>query len=834
MPELIIDHREISVPQGTKVIDAAERLGIMIPRFCYHPALGSLGACRMCAVLFNEGPVKGLEMSCMVEAEDGMVVSTDAPEAVAFRRWIVECLMLNHPHDCPVCDEGGHCLLQDETVSGGHGIRRYKGKKRTYRDQDLGPFIQHEMNRCIHCWRCRRFYQEYAGYHDLGALGIANRIYFGRIEEGPLSSPFSGNLVDICPTGVFTDKPSRFKGRRWDFERAPSLCLHCSLGCNIVASGRYRELVRVEARLNRQVNGYFMCDRGRYGYQYANRVDRPRRPRVDGREASWDAALRTTAERLGEIVERSGSQAIACLGSVRNSLETQARLVALCRNQGWPEPRFFLDPATERKARSAASRLDSTLAVSMKDLEEADFILAVGVDPINEAPMLALSMRQAQRRGATLAVLDPRPVVLPADFHHVPVHPRSLYLALSALITRALHRDAIERMGTRPLQFYDHARGIAPEKQDLTEQITLLARGLRESRRPVIVCGTNIVPETVPPLAADLALLLQQEKPDTGLFYVLEGANAFGAAILSPPQDPREHLLECIEKGDTRALLLVENDPFARFPDQERLRNALGKLDLLATLDYLPSPVIRMANIVLPTRTTFETRGRYANQEGRVQETWPAYQGGISLAQVRHGAHPPRTFQDHIPGGDVRNASRVVTDIDSKLSGTEGKTGSGDFWEFLEERGIGVAVTDPDDHGTDGVRLVQKQDRTPVFSAENFSLTACAAPPEALTVLLVDWTFGTEELSRYSSIAEQAENPPTITLHARDAADMGIAAGDTIALPVDGVRLEMEVEVTEHMARGIMILPLHRQLDWDRISRIPSAILKKSIKRKKR
>ncbi|MGC1402908.1 MAG: 2Fe-2S iron-sulfur cluster-binding protein, partial [Thermodesulfobacteriota bacterium] len=156
MPKLIIDNREIEVPKGTKVIEAAGKLGIVIPRFCFHPALGSLGACRMCAVMFLEGPIKGVEMSCMEEAKEGMVVSTTAPEAVDFRRQVIEWLMMNHPHDCPVCDEGGHCLLQDLTVAGGHGIRRYPGKKRTYNDQDLGVFIQHEMNRCIHCFRCRR------------------------------------------------------------------------------------------------------------------------------------------------------------------------------------------------------------------------------------------------------------------------------------------------------------------------------------------------------------------------------------------------------------------------------------------------------------------------------------------------------------------------------------------------------------------------------------------------------------------------------------------------------------------------------------------------------
>ena len=157
------------------------------------------------------------------------------------------------------------------------------------------------MNRCIHCYRCRRFYQEFAGYRDLGAMQIANRVYFGRYSEGPLESPFSGNLVDVCPTGVYTDKPARYKGRRWDFERGSSLCIHCSLGCRTVANARYREVVRVEARFSDAVNGYFICDRGRYGFCYTNHSERPRRAESPGKRSAWEAGVRRVAAELSRI-----------------------------------------------------------------------------------------------------------------------------------------------------------------------------------------------------------------------------------------------------------------------------------------------------------------------------------------------------------------------------------------------------------------------------------------------------------------------------------------------------------------------------------------------------
>ena len=355
MPKIIIDDREIEVAPGTKVIEAAEKLGIMIPRFCYHPALGSVGACRVCAVKFLQGPFKGVQMSCMVTAQDGMVVSTTDKEAVAFRKYVIEWLMLHHPHDCPVCDEGGHCLLQDMTVSGGHGIRRYLGKKRTYTDQYLGPLLQHEMNRCIHCYRCARFYQEFSGYRDLGAMQSANQTYFGRFKDGILESPFSGNLSDLCPTGVYTDKPARFFGRRWDFERSPSLCINCSLGCHTVASCRYRKVVRQEARFSNSVNGYFICDRGRYGFLYANLEQRPRRALIDGEAVSVDQGINALKKRLKAIINKAGKAAVACAGSSRSSLETLAMLKRVCLANGWSAPASFVDTATARNVKSAVT-----------------------------------------------------------------------------------------------------------------------------------------------------------------------------------------------------------------------------------------------------------------------------------------------------------------------------------------------------------------------------------------------------------------------------------------------------------------------------------------------
>ncbi len=845
MPKLTIDRLEVKVPEGTNVLEAAELLGIMIPRFCYHPALGSVGACRVCAVMFLEGPVKGVEMSCMTEAKDGMVVSTTHPEAMEFRRYVIEWLMMNHPLDCPVCDEGGHCLLQDETVSGGHGIRRYPGPKRTYHDQYLGVFVQHEMNRCIQCWRCRRFYQEFAGYRDLGAMQIGNRTYFGRFGDGALESPFAGNLIDVCPTGVFTDKPSRFIGRRWDFERGPSLCLHCSLGCNTVASAKYREVVRLEARLHEAVNGYFICDRGRYGFAYTNLPERPRRARLGDREVPWGEAIQAAADQLAQISRDYGPGAVACLGGIRSSLETQGALKLFCRSHGWRDPTFFWDPALEHKVKMAVARLDGRLAVSLRQIEDADFIVAVGADPVNEAPMLALALRQAQRRGAPVAVLDPRPVELPLEFVHLVVPPGCLEAALAALVKGALAGAAAAGLANAARAFYDALPEGYPGDPAVGTRLTALAEGLQNSRKPVVVCGTDIVRETTPGCAADAALLLQHAGKEAGLFYLLPGANAFGAALITAPETPgaasspggqwpwgpaqvgeplgsgkpalnAEEILEGIDQGEIKALVLAESDPFWLSGDEERVAWALERLELLVVLDYLPSPTVKRAHVVLPTIPLFErTAAGFVNQEGRLQAARPVHGGGTPLALISPEVHPPRTFLDSVPGSDPRTPAEIFQELTQAVSGLTAPAPV-DLWAWLGRGNPVLAqVKSLADH-PEGVRLLPA-----ARAGQDF--TAAPAPPEEppaaqAELLLVDWTFGTEELASYAPVLREAEGEPVLCLHPQDAARSGLAAGNRAAVHLPKGSLAVTVKLAENMAPGVMVLPRHRRLDWRKLA----------------
>jgi NADH-quinone oxidoreductase subunit G len=855
MLKLTIDNRVVEVPEGANVLEAAEKLGIMIPRFCYHPAMGSIGACRVCAVMFLEGPVKGVEMSCMTKAKDGMVVSTTHPEAMEFRRYVIEWLMLNHPLDCPVCDEGGHCLLQDETVSGGHGIRRYLGPKRTYHDQDLGLFVQHEMNRCIQCWRCRRFYQEFAGYRDLGAMGIGNRTYFGRFSAGALESPFAGNLIDVCPTGVYTDKPSRFKSRRWHLERGPSLCLHCSLGCNIVGSAEYREMVRLEARLHEDVNGYFICDRGRYGFYYANLSTRPRQARVEGRNVSWDEAIQAAAVRLVKISQKYGPGAVACVGGTRSSLETQGALKLFCRTHGWRDPQFFWDPALERKVKAAVSRLDERLAVSLRQIESADFILAAGVDPVNEAPMLALALRQAGRQGATIAILDPRPVSLPCEFQHLAVAPGDLDTALGTLVKGALSADQVEGLPQLARAFYDALPGQYPGDPNLAGPLPDLAAALQKSQKPVVVCGTDIVRETTPSVAADLALLMQATGKQAGLFYLLPGANAFGAGLIMAPEQPNaagqptaqwpwgtaelgeplgpgqpalsaDQILEAIDQGQIKAMVLVENDPFWQSYDEERVAWALDKLEFLVVLDYLPSPTVTRANVLLPTLSLFErTASSFLNQEGRAQAAPPVHFGGTPIALISPDVHPPRSFLDYVPGSDPRTPAEIFQELTQAASRL--KTPAPDLWTWLARQNPVFSRMSALHEHPEGVRLLPEANPEHDFAA--LFKPPSAPPPDTVELLLVDWTFGTEELAGYAELLRKAETAPLLSMHPQDAAKSGLRDGNRAAIHLPKGSLAVKVKVTAAMAPGVGVLPRHRQLDWRKLSGTPVYLTPQNI-----
>ncbi|MGZ5050751.1 MAG: NADH-quinone oxidoreductase subunit NuoG [Methylobacter sp.] len=628
MAGIDIDGKIYEAKNGDNLLSACLSLGLDLPYFCWHPALGSAGACRQCAVIqYKDADDKRgkLVMACLTPVADGLRVSLAAEVAQKFRADNIELLMTNHPHDCPVCEEGGECHLQDMTEMTGHTFRRYRGLKRTHNNQDLGPFINHEMNRCIACYRCVRFYDDYAGGKDLQVLGIHNNVYFGRYEDGALENEFSGNLVEVCPTGVFTDKTfSAHYARKWDLQSAPSICVHCGLGCNTSPGERYGTLRRIVNRYHADINGYFLCDRGRFGYGFANSPERIRQPRLKG-----DTGIGAEAA-LSHFHGLLKNGTAIGIGSPRASLEANFALRTLVG-----EDNFFLGlDDTEHRILDLIVKLmfeGGICSPSLREVEQADAILILGEDPTHSAPRLALSLRQAARNASfelaeKLHVLPwqdaaVRNLELQAE---TPMFIASIYSTRLDDIASGTYRAApedIARLGFAIAHCLDPsapaAEGLANGELVLAEKI---ADSLKQAKRPLIVTGTGCSSLEVVQAAYNVAKALPQA--DKCVSFIVPECNSLGLAIVGGK--PLAEAFERVGNGLADTAVILENDLYRRAP--ERNVDLLLRLAAHAVvIDSLENRTAKSAELVLPAATFAESEGSLVNNEGRAQRYFPVY-----------------------------------------------------------------------------------------------------------------------------------------------------------------------------------------------------------------
>ncbi|MHC4941763.1 MAG: NADH-quinone oxidoreductase subunit NuoG [Planctomycetota bacterium] len=633
MVTIYIDSKPHDVKDGQNLLQAVLGLGFHLPYFCWHPALGSVGACRQCAVkqFRDEGDERGMiVMACMTPVSEGLRISLDDPEAVEFRAAVIEWLMSNHPHDCPICDEGGECHLQDMTVMSGHTYRKHRFNKRTFSNQDLGPFINHEMNRCIQCYRCVRYYHDYAGGRDLNCFASRNRTYFGRSRPGVLESPFSGNLVEVCPTGVFTDKTlKQHYTRKWDLASAPSLCTLCSLGCNILTGERYGTLRRVLNRYHGQVNGYFLCDRGRYGYEFVNSERRIRQPRFQGKAGSGideGAAVEAVARLL------EGSSRVIGIGSSRASLEVNFSLRSLVGEEN------FFNGMGRDESRCVQAMIEVLIAghgrkCSLKDAACSDAVLVLGEDVTGTAPLLELALRQALRQ-APMARSDALKIPRWNDFfvRLVAGEDRSpLFVATpSETALDDLARGTVRAVPDDIARFgFAVAHSLNPEApavDGLSEGekvwVAAAAEALKEADRPLIVAGASLQREATIRAAANIATALRSPEKEAGLFFVAPECNSLGLGLLETKD--LEAAAEAVEGGDEVSVIVVENDLFRRMPEQ-KLETVLESVKSLVVIDFLENSLTERADALLPGAAFAESGGTLVNQEGRAQRFFPVF-----------------------------------------------------------------------------------------------------------------------------------------------------------------------------------------------------------------
>jgi NADH-quinone oxidoreductase subunit G len=560
--------------------------------------------------------------------------------------------------------------------------------------------------------------------------------------------------------------------------------------------------VRQEALYSAEVNGHFLCDRGRFGFYYTEDPFRPRKACFGPREASLTEALAVGREGLRGVAAAHGPEAVALAAGMGCSLETLYAAQRLCNNSGWPAPSFFPQAAVAERIESAVHHLDEPLALSLGAVAEADFILVVGGDPLNEAPMLALALRQAQRKGAAVGVIDPRPVALPLAFTHLAAHPGELDQCLGALFKASVEGWGFEWLDEAARAFHRQLPDLGACREAFHDPVDHLVQRLRRARRPLIVCGSELVSPATPALAAEGCRLLRAMDQAAHLFYMLPEANSFGAALLGGGDF--DQTLTNIESGRVKALILVEWDPLRDHPDGRRVANALARLDLLVVLDHVATAVGDQAQILLPTATIYESGGLFINHEGRLQQSWPAGRGGISVAQTGGGGHPPRVYSNEIPGGDPCPAWRLL----AQLGPDPAPAAVALVDELLPAIGLPADGPIP----AEGVRVRAAAGAGP--QRQPSPGTTPGQIPEGFELLTTAWTFGTEPLAALSPPLRQIEAPPHLAMHRADAAGLGIQEGDQLSIQTAGGNLTLAVRLCDNMARGVLIVPRHHRLAW--------------------
>ncbi|ENV47395.1 NADH dehydrogenase (quinone), G subunit [Acinetobacter brisouii CIP 110357] len=624
MATIHVDGKQYEVNGSENLLQACLSLGIDIPYFCWHPSLGSVGSCRQCAVTQYANPedTRGrLVMSCMTPASDNTYISIEDKEAVSFRESVVEFLMTNHPHDCPVCEEGGHCHLQDMTVMTGHDRRRYRFTKRTHHNQELGSFIAHEMNRCIACYRCVRYYKDYAGGTDFGVYANASRVYFGRPESGTLESEFSGNLTEVCPTGVFTDKThSERYNRKWDMQYAPSVCQGCSSGCNISPGERYGELRRVENRFNGDVNQYFLCDKGRFGTGYVNRADRPRQPQLRNQA---EVTTVSVDQALDAVIAKLQGKKVLGIGSPRASLESNYALRELVGSDNYSTGMTQKEQSLVELAASIM-QTEGIYNPTLREVESYDAVLILGEDLTQTAPRMALSVRQAAKNKAKQMAADRRtPDWLAEPVARIGQDEKSPIYILAATQTRladvatgevVASPNDIARLGFAVAAAVkgENVLGLDDDTKAFAQTI---ADTLKAAKKPLVIAGTSLQDPAIMEAAAQLT---QNLGATAGLTLVVPEVNSMGLALFGGLS------LEQAFAQDYDAVVIVENDLFRRLPVTQ-VQAALAKAQDVIVLDHSETETVKAANIVLSAASFAEGDGTVVSQEGRAQRFYQVY-----------------------------------------------------------------------------------------------------------------------------------------------------------------------------------------------------------------
>ena len=776
--KLTIDDREVEAPKGAMVIQVADERGFYIPRFCYHHRLKIVANCRMCLVDV-EGAPKPLP-ACATPVSDGMVVRTRSQRALDAQRATMEFLLINHPLDCPICDQGGECELQDLALGYGRGVSRFTERKRVVADKDLGPLVRPEMTRCIHCTRCIRVLEEVGGRQEMGATGRGEHMKIGTYIERGVDSELSGNIIDVCPVGALNSGPFNMRARGWELLAQATVGAHDCVGSNLYGHALRGEILRVVPRENESVNDCWISDRDRFSYTGLGARDRVRRPLVrrEGRlvEVDWEEAipaaaamLREAGTELGAVVSPSATleemylsqKLVRALGS--RHIDTRLRQADFRDDDG--DPRF---PA---------------LGGAVASLAHADAVLAIGSQVNKEAPILGYWLRRAAENGADVMALNPRrfDLVAPLAVDRA-VHPDHLVEEVAA-VAKALATET----GRKAPAFLDRFKGEAGEAA------VKIAANLARAERPRLLLGHLAFQH---PGFADLRRLaaVVADLAEGGLGYVSEGANQAGAYLAGavphrgPGGVPVESGRTVRAMFDTPlpAYLLFGVEPETDCWDGAAARKALEGARVVAISSFLSPAMREYADCVLPLAAFGETPGTFVNAAGNMQ----------------------RFDAVGVTPGDARPGWKILRAVGGEVAAEHGFS----FAQFAEAH---QEVVDAVGHAEDG-------DDQVVYAGSWEAAPASSPAPELRAVAQVGLYAGDPLVRRARPLQETRDGREAglIRLHPEDAAAMTLDEGATARVRGgDGTVYEAAVALDSGIVRGTVWLPAGQGMGlWESVS----------------
>ena len=722
MINIEIDGKQVETERGSTVMDAANKLGIYIPHFCYHKKLSIAANCRMCLVEIEKTP-KPMP-ACATPVADGMKVHTHSEIAVKAQQGVMEFLLINHPLDCPICDQGGECQLQDLAVGYGGSASRYQEPKRSVMHKDIGPLVStEEMNRCIHCTRCVRFGQEIAGIMELGMAFRGEHSEIMSFVNNTVDSELSGNIIDLCPVGALTSKPFRYTARNWELSHRKSISPHDGLGSNLSVQVKDNKVLRVVPAENEAINECWLSDKERFSYEGLNSPERLTRPMLkqDNKwiEVDWQAALEYVANGLRQIKSSAGAESIGALATAHSTVEELYLLQKLMRGLGSNNIDFRLrqsDFSADGKQAGAP-----WLGMPVSDINSRDRFLIVGSFLRKDHPLLAQRIRQAVKKGAQVNIVHASgdDLLMPVA-NKIIVAPDNMVNML-AQILKAL---AEEKSAALPGELQQAVSAV-----QLSEQARAIARSLAGGERAAVLLG-NFAQQH--PQAAQLCVLAEQIASlcSAKFGFLGEAANSVGGYLAGavPFVGAGMNAAEMLA-APRKAYILLNTEPELDLHDPQQAMAAMNAADMVVALSAYKHRAADYADVMLPIAPFTETSGTFVSTEGRVQ----SFRGAVKpLGDARPAWKVLRVLANllGVSGFDYDSSEEVRDEALPKKDGEINVAG------MLNNHILGVALQLQSGSGGQGLQRISD---VPIYSADavvrraiSLQITRDAAAPIVL------------------------------------------------------------------------------------------------------